>query len=50
MGTTPVSIPEIPIGSHVVKLELPDHRVWTASTRVTTGQETRVTGSLELIR
>lgn len=50
MGTTPVSIPDIPIGSHVVRLELPDHRVWTASTRVATGQETRVTGSLELIR
>jgi len=50
MGTTPASIPDIPIGSHVVRLELADHRVWTSATRVAAGQETRVTGSLERIR
>jgi hypothetical protein len=50
MGTTPVSIPDIAIGSHVVRLELADHRAWTTSTRVTAGQETRVSGSLERIR
>jgi hypothetical protein len=50
MGTTPASIPDIPIGSHVVRLELADHRAWTAATRVAAGQETRVTGSLERIR
>jgi hypothetical protein len=50
MGTTPASIPDIPIGSHVVRLELADHRVWTTSTRVTAGQETRVRGSLERLR
>ncbi len=50
MGTTPASIPEVPIGSHVIRLELPDHRAWTTSTRVTAGEETRVSGSLERIR
>jgi hypothetical protein len=50
MGTTPASIPEIAIGSHVIRLELADHRAWTTSTRVTAGQETRVSGSLERIR
>ena len=50
MGTTPASIPDIAIGSHVVRLELADHRVWTTSTRVTAGEETRVSGSLERIR
>jgi eukaryotic-like serine/threonine-protein kinase len=50
MGTTPVRIPEIPVGSHVVRLQLEDHRDWTASTRVTASQESRVTGSLERIR
>jgi hypothetical protein len=50
MGTTPASIPDIPIGSHVVRLELTDHRAWTTATRVTAGEETRVTGSLERIR
>jgi serine/threonine protein kinase len=50
MGTTPASIPDIPIGSHVVRLELADHKVWTSATRVSAGQQARVTGSLERIR
>jgi hypothetical protein len=50
MGTTPASIPDIPIGSHVVRLELEDHRAWTTSTRVSAGEQSRVTGSLERIR
>ena len=50
MGTTPVRIPDIRVGSHVVRLRLEDHRDWTTSTRVTSGQESRVTGSLERIR
>jgi PEGA domain-containing protein len=50
MGTTPANIPDIPIGSHVVRLELPDHRAWTTSTRVAAGERARVTGSLERIR
>jgi protein kinase-like protein/PEGA domain-containing protein len=49
-GTTPASIPDVPIGSHVVRLELTDHRAWTTSTRVTAGEQVRVTGSLERIR
>jgi hypothetical protein len=49
-GTTPASIPDIPIGSHVVRLELEDHRVWTTSTQVSAGEQARVTGSLERIR
>lgn len=48
-GTTPARIPEVSIGSHVVRLELADHRAWTVSTRVAAGEETRVTGSLERI-
>jgi len=47
VGTAPARIPEIPIGSHVVRLELPQHRAWTTSIRVAAGQETRVAGSLE---
>lgn len=50
VGTTPARIPDVGIGSHVVRLELADHRPWSASTRVAAGQETRVTGSLERIR
>jgi hypothetical protein len=50
VGTTPARIPEVPIGSHVVRLELPDHRAWSVSTRVAAGRETPVTGSLERIQ
>jgi hypothetical protein len=50
MGSTPMRIPDVRIGSHVVRLQLPDHGIWTTSARVTAGQETRVTGSLERIR
>ncbi|CAN5779679.1 hypothetical protein BH24ACI5_BH24ACI5_05870 [soil metagenome] len=50
MGTTPVRIPDVAIGSRIIRLQLEDHRDWTTSTRVVAGQETRVSGSLEQIR
>ena len=49
VGVTPLRVGEVRIGSHVVRLELPDHRLWSTTTRVTAGQEQRVTGSLERI-
>lgn len=50
VGVTPLRVPEIPIGSHVVRMELPDYRIWSSATRVEAGEEARVTGSLERIR
>jgi hypothetical protein len=50
VGTTPVRVPEVRVGSHVIRMELADHRPWTASTRVAAGDVARVTGSLERIR
>jgi hypothetical protein len=50
VGVTPLTVPDVKIGSHVVRLELADHRHWSTTTRVTSGQEVRVTGSLERIR
>jgi hypothetical protein len=50
VGTTPLRIPEVRAGSHVVRLELPDHRIWSTSARVMAGEEARVTGSLERIQ
>ena len=49
-GKTPLRIPQVPIGSHVVRLELVDHSAWTKVVRVTAGQEARATGSLDPIR
>jgi PEGA domain len=50
VGTTPLQLSGLPIGSHVVRLELPNHRTWTASRPIVAGQTERVTGSLEPIR
>ena len=50
VGVTPATISDVPPGPHVVRIELLDHRVWTANSQVLPGQQTRVTGSLERIR
>jgi hypothetical protein len=50
VGTTPLSISDIPVGSRVVRLELPDHRIWSTTATVSAGQQARVTGSLERIQ
>jgi hypothetical protein len=47
VGQTPLSLPDVPIGAHVVRLELAGKRTWTTSTRVVAGETARVTGSLE---
>jgi hypothetical protein len=47
VGTTPLSVPDVQAGSHVVRLELEGHRPWTASVRVAAGQRVEVRGSLE---
>jgi len=50
VGKTPLRMPNVRIGSHVVRIELAEHQAWTASTRVSAGQESRVTGSLERLQ
>jgi hypothetical protein len=50
VGITPLRVPDVRIGTHVVRLELPDHRIWSSTATVTAGQERRVTGSLERIQ
>ena len=50
VGTTPLRMPELAIGAHVIRLELKDHHTWTNAVRITSGEEQRVTGSLEPIR
>lgn len=50
VGTTPMRIPDVAVGSHVIRLELANHHPWTNSAQVTAGREARVTGSLDPIR
>jgi len=47
VGQTPLSLPGVPIGSHVVKIEMAGKQPWSSTTRVTAGVMSRVTGSLE---
>jgi serine/threonine protein kinase len=47
IGTTPMSLAEVPIGSHVVRVELAGKKPWTYSATIAAGQTTRVTMSLE---
>jgi hypothetical protein len=49
-GTTPLRLPDVRIGSHVVRLELRGHRRWSTSASVSAARETRVTGSLDPIQ
>ena len=49
-GTTPVLIPDVPVGSQIVRLQLEEHRTWSTTTRVVAGQQVKVSGSLERIR
>jgi serine/threonine protein kinase len=46
VGTTPAVLASVPVGSHVVRLELPGYQRWSAAVTVTAGERSRVTASL----
>ena len=50
LGRTPLRVPQLRIGSHVVRLELSGHARWSTSTTIVAGQEARVTGSLDPVQ
>lgn len=47
VGKTPLNLTEVPVGTHVVSIEMAGKKTWTVSQSVTTGKIARVTGSLE---
>jgi serine/threonine protein kinase len=47
VGRTPLRLATVKIGTHVIRMELPEHRPFSSVARVAAGQEARVTGSLE---
>jgi hypothetical protein len=47
IGTTPMAIPSVRVGSHAFRLELAGHKTWSASLPVVAGQKNRVAASLE---
>jgi hypothetical protein len=47
VGQTPLNMSEVPVGEHVVRLEMAGKKIWTVTSQVTAGRMSRVTGSLE---
>ncbi|HXE81377.1 MAG TPA: PEGA domain-containing protein [Vicinamibacterales bacterium] len=47
VGRTPLTLPSVRAGSHVVRIELDGYRTWTGAVRVVAGERNRVTASLE---
>lgn len=47
VGTTPMALPSVRVGSHAVRFELADHKSWSASVPVVAGEKNRVAASLE---
>ena len=47
VGTTPMSLPSVPAGSHAIRLEHDGYRRWSSSVRVVASEQNRVTASLE---
>ena len=46
-GTTPVVVPDVPAGSHAVRVDLIGFRRWAQAVQVVAGQRVRVTAALE---
>jgi hypothetical protein len=47
VGKTPLTLPAVGAGSHVVRIELDGYRPWSAAIQVVAGTQNRVTASLE---
>ncbi len=47
VGTTPMALPSVPVGSHAIRLEHDGYRHWSSSVRIVASEQNRVTASLE---
>jgi hypothetical protein len=47
VGTTPMLLPDIAPGTHVVRLQLAAHQDWTSTVQVVADGRNRVTAALE---
>ena len=47
VGTTPLSLSDVPAGTYRVRLDLPGHQRWVTAVTVTGGESARVAASLE---
>jgi hypothetical protein len=47
VGTTPMALASVPVGSHAIRLEHEGYQHWSSSVRVVASEQNRVTASLE---
>jgi hypothetical protein len=47
VGTTPMALPSVSVGSHRIRLEHDGYRHWSSSVRIAASEQNRVTASLE---
>ena len=47
VGTTPMALPSVSVGSHRIRLEHDGYRHWSSSVRIVASEQNRVTASLE---
>jgi hypothetical protein len=47
VGTTPLKLSAIEVGSHAVRLDHDGYNRWTSAVRIVAGEEMKVTASLE---
>jgi hypothetical protein len=47
VGTTPMALPSVSVGLHVIRLEHEGYRRWSSSVRIIASEQNRVTASLE---
>ena len=47
VGTTPLALPGVSVGTHAVRMEMAGYKPWTASVPVVAGEKNRVAASLE---
>jgi hypothetical protein len=50
IGTTPLSMPEVPAGPTTVRIERNGYQPWVSTVEVMPGQRTRVAASLDTRR
>jgi hypothetical protein len=47
IGVTPLAVPSVRAGEHAIRLEREGYRLWTSTVRVVSGEQNKVTASLD---
>jgi hypothetical protein len=47
IGVTPLAVPTVRAGEHAIRLERDGYRHWTSTVRIVSGEQNKVTASLD---